>query len=259
MSVWSSCGRANRKLSRQPYAPAPAPSTVCDMSMDARPELPPRADCCEPIDPRIGRYFDRKMRQQAAAGARPTLHAASRRLLDALALEATEVAPSVLEIGCGAGALSIALVERGAASATGVDLSSESLEVARQRAAAAGLTDRTHFVLADGASVPLAAHDWVVLNRVLCCYPDLDRLLGNSIAAAHKRYAFSVPASSGARGFANRISSWLENATASLRGRPCPGYVHDIRTIEARLMDAGFRRTWSDGVRLWYVAVFDRV
>jgi hypothetical protein len=92
--------------------------------------------------------------------------------------------------------------------------------------------------------VSLAAHDWVVLDRVLCCYPDLDRLLGNSVAAAKERHVFSVPASSGWRGLANRSWIRLEDATEALRGRPCRGYVHDIRRIEARLMDAGVRRTW---------------
>ncbi|MDQ2966177.1 MAG: methyltransferase domain-containing protein [Chloroflexota bacterium] len=198
------------------------------------------------------------MRQRAADGTRPALHSVSQRVFDALAVDATATAPSVLEIGCGGGALSIGLLERGATSATGVDLSTESLEVARGRAEVAGLSDRIRFEPGDGALIPLAPHDWVVLDRVLCCYPDLDRLLGNSVSAAQNRYAFSVPASSGWRGFANRIWFWLEDATESLRGQPCRGYVHDIRRIEARLKDAGFRRTRSGVARLWYVAVFDR-
>ena len=234
------------------------PATVCDMPVNAEPGPPPRAGCCEPLDPRIARHFDRKIRQRAANGALPALHAVSQRLLDALAVDASEAAPSVLELGCGGGALIIGLLERGATSATGVDLSTESLEVAGRRAEAAGLTDRTRFELGDGARVPLAPHDWVVLDRVLCCYPDLDRLLGNSVSAAQKRYAFSVPASSGWRGLANRLWIRLEDATEALRGRPCRGYVHDIETIEARLMDAGFHRTRRSVARLWYVAVFDR-
>lgn len=229
------------------------------MSVNDEPEPSTSAECCSPIDPRIARHFDTKMRQRLATGTRPALHAVSRRLLDALAVDAVAAAPSVLEVGCGGGALCIALLERGAASANGVDLSAASLEVARGRAEAAGLADQTRFELGDGALVPLAPHDWVVLDRVLCCYPDLDRLVGNSVSAARQRYAFSVPASSGWPGVVNRIWSWLEEATEWLRGRPCRGYVHAVTTIEARLTDAGFRRTRSSTARLWYVAVFDRV
>lgn len=198
------------------------------------------------------------MRQRGEGGALPALHPVSQRLFDTLAVDATDMAPSVLELGCGGGVLIIDLLERGATSATGVDLSTESLEVARRRTEAVGLTERTRFESGDGALVSLAPHDWVVLDRVLCCYPDLDRLLENSVAAAKERFAFSVPASSGWRGLANRSWIRLEDATEALRGRPCRGYVHDIKRIEARLMDAGFRRTRSSVERLWYVAVFDR-
>lgn len=198
------------------------------------------------------------MRQRGEGGALPALHPVSQRLFDTLAVDATDMAPSVLELGCGGGVLIIDLLERGATSATGVDLSTESLEVARRRTEAAGLKERARFESGDGALVSLAPHDWVVLDRVLCCYPDLDRLLGNSVAAAKERYVFSVPASSGWRGLANRSWIRLEDATEAVRGRPCRGYVHDIRRIEARLMDAGFRRTRSSVERLWYVAVFDR-
>ena len=237
----------------------PASATVCDMPMKAEPGPQPRPDCCEPRDPRIARHFDRKWRQRADGEPLPPVHAVSQRLLDALAVDVGEAAPSVLDLGCGGGALIIGLLERGATVATGVDLSAESLDEARRRATEAGLAERTSFHVGDGAMVPLVPHDWVVLNRVLCCYPDLDRLLGNSVSAAHKRYAFSVPVSSGWRGLANRLWVRLEDATAMLRGRPCPGYVHDIRRIEARLVDAGFRRTRSSVARLWYVAVFDRI
>lgn len=186
------------------------------------------------------------------------MHAVSQRLYAALALEVGEQAPSVLELGCGSGALTVALLERGASTASGVDLSPGSLAVARRRAAEAGLTERTSFEVGDGALVPLTPQDWVVLDRVLCCYADLDRLLRNSIAAARRRYAFSVPVSSGWRGVLNRAIGWLEDTTNLLRGRPCPGFVHDIRQIEARLAAAGFRRTRSGAEGLWYVAVFDR-
>lgn len=228
------------------------------MPENQEPELQPCADCCGPHDARIARHFDRMWRQRATRGALPALHPVSQRLLDALAVDVGEAAPSVLELGCGGGALVINLLERGATSASGVDLSAESLEVARRRSADAGLADRSSFQVGDGASVPLAPHDWVVLDRVLCCYPELDRLLGNSVSAAQKRYAFSVPVSSGWRGLTNRLWIRLEDAADALRGQPCRGYVHDIRKIEARLVDAGFHRTRSSVARLWYVAVFDR-
>jgi len=160
--------------------------------------------------------------------------------------------------GLRTGALSVNLLERGASRVTGVDLSPASIEAARRRAAERGVADRAVFVVGDGALAPLELHDWVVLDRVLCCYGDLGRLMDKSIAAAAVRYAFSVPLSSGVRGIVNRLLRAAENATNVLRGRPCPGYGHDVRKIEDRLRRAGFARVGAVTAGLWYLAIFER-
>lgn len=197
------------------------------------------------------------MRRAAAAGQTFALGPVSRRLLSRLADVADE-RPSVLELGCGPGALTMALLERGAARATGIDLSPESIDVARRRAAQTGAGDRSDFLVGDAASVALEPHDWVVLDKVICCYRDMEGLVAKSMAAAKHRYVFVVPDSRGVRGLLNRVWVWLENATNALRGRPCPGYVHDVRVIEDRLHQAGFRRVRAATFRLWYLATFER-
>jgi SAM-dependent methyltransferase len=215
-------------------------------------------DCCgSGADPRIARHFDRKMHERVATGELPSLHFVSRRVLEALG-DVAESRPSVLELGCGGGALTVSLLERGAARASGIDLSPASIEIARRRAEEAGVSAGTSFEVGDGASIKLERHDWVVLDRVICCYRDVHRLLDNSIDAAGRRYAFSVPESRGLRGLINRAIVWLEDITNALRGKPCPGYVHDIRRIEQRLTAAGYRQIRAATAGLWYVAVFER-
>jgi magnesium-protoporphyrin O-methyltransferase len=215
-----------------------------------------REDCCS-ADPRIARHFDKAMRERAMTGEFPEMVRVSRRLLEMLA-DVDELRPTVLELGAGSGGLSVALLERGAAAADGVDLSPESVATARRRAEAAGVAERANFRLGDGAQVPLSVHDWVILDRVICCYAHVDRLLANAIGACARRFIFSVPPSSGWQGFIARAIVNLENAFNRFRGRPCPGYVHSVRKIEARLTSAGFRRTNSARVSLWYAAVWER-
>lgn len=223
-------------------------------------EVVTSADCCTPKaidrDPRIARHFDHRTQQRTAGGVLPEMMPVTRRLLDQLA-DVREIRPTVLELGCGTGALTVELLNRGAARADGVDLSAESLATARRRAAEAGVDDRVKFEAGDGAQVSLAVHDWVILDRVICCYPDVNGLLGNSIKAAGSRYAFTVPNSRGWRGILARMMVWFRDLVGRLERVPCPGYVHSIDLIEGRLAAAGFSLR-SQVNRLWYSAVWER-
>ncbi|HEY8988832.1 MAG TPA: class I SAM-dependent methyltransferase [Candidatus Limnocylindrales bacterium] len=154
--------------------------------------------------------------------------------------------------------LLLALTQAGAASATGVDLSAASIDAARNRFEQAQLSDRVRLSVGDAARVLLESQDWVILDRVMCCYPDIERLLANTLPAARRLYAFTVPSSRGWRGVIARLEEWLENAWNSLRGRPCPGYVHDLDLIERRLTSAGFRLRHRDHQRLWHIAIYER-
>jgi magnesium-protoporphyrin O-methyltransferase len=215
------------------------------------------ADCCGTPDPRIGSHFDHLTRQRTAGGVMPPMVNVSARLLDQLS-DVAEVRPSVLELGCGSAGLMVALLSRGATRADGVDLSPEALAVARRRADAAGIGQRATFELGDAARATLVPHDWVVLDRVICCYPDVEALLGNAIAAATKRFAYSVPRSRGLWGLFNRVGWGFEAFIANLQHGPCPGYVHSLDRIESRLSAAGFVRRSTANYWLWYTAVWER-
>ena len=214
-------------------------------------------ECACPADGRIARFFDARLAERLAKCQDPGLVAVSQRLRDALlSLDPTD--KTLLELGCGRGLLVLELVRAGAARATGVDLSPASVDEARKRFERAQLSERVHLTVGDAARVPLEPHDWVILDRVMCCYPDVERLLANTLPAATQIFAFTVPTSRGWRGIGARLDSWFENVWNTLRGRPCPGYVHDLDLIEQRLAAAGFRRRHSGHQRLWHIAVYER-
>jgi SAM-dependent methyltransferase len=218
---------------------------------------PERPDCDCPADPRIARFFDRRSLGRRGAGDRYEMGNVSKALLAAL-LRAGPAGQSVLELGCGPGALLTELLVAGAAQGSGVDLSAETLAEARERLDDAGVADRASLTVGDAAEVSLDAHDWVVLDKVICCYPAIRALLANSVPAARRLYAFAVPASYGWRGVVARVGFALENMTLAVLGRPCPGYVHDVRLIEGRLRDAGFRPSYRGTSHTWQIAVFER-
>ncbi len=210
--------------------------------------------CACDAGPSIGDYFDRKVRS-ASPAASPTLHATSRAILDLLGpLEGT----TLLELGTGRGGLLLEALRSGASAVSGVDLSTASIEAARQRVAAAGLGERATLTVGDGARIELVPHDSVVLDRVICCYPAADALVANASRAARSRMAFSVPDSRGWRGGLARLALALENAWHRLRGASCRTFVHDLDRIEAALTTAGFQLVARTNRGLWYIAAFER-
>ena len=221
---------------------------------DSQNERPTTDDCCiDPADPSAFRRVD----SEADCRWRDATDATG----DATPLgqlqDAEQIKPTLLELGSGSGALTVALLSLGVARADGIDLSPEGVATARRRADAAGVGDRVTFEVGDGAQVPLAKHDWVVLDRVMCCYPDVDRLLANAIPAAGSRFAFSVPNSRGWRGIVTKILIPLEFVVTTLQRIPCPAYVHSLDTIEGRLKAEGFSLR-SRTIGFWYTAVWER-
>lgn len=169
---------------------------------------------------------------------------------------------SVLDVGCGIGDLAIEAVTRGATRAFGVELSAKAVEEARHLAVDRRVADRTSFDVGDGSKVPLPQADVVVLNRVFCCYPDVDALLENSLSAARSVYAFTTPPSTGLRGALVRSQTRFANLWYRLRDRKFQGFrvfVHDVGRIDARVRAAGFHPIRSERRRVvWHMAVYVR-
>ncbi len=168
---------------------------------------------------------------------------------------------TLLDVGCGTGDLALAALERGAARAEGIDLGPGAIEEARSLAADRELSDRVAFSVGDGAIDPLSRHDVVALNRVLCCYPKVDRLLANSLGAAREIYAYTAPIHTGILGRFNRLSVAIGNAWFRLRDRKFRGFrafVHDLDEVDRTIERAGFRRALGAHRRRWQLALFTR-
>jgi magnesium-protoporphyrin O-methyltransferase len=215
------------------------------------------------VDDERGCCVDRwAARNAKRARDREVVSPVSRRLLDTihgLGLQGR----SVLDLGCGTGDLALAALARGADRATGIDLGAGAIDEARRLSEERGLADRATFSVGDGATSPLQQHDVVVLNRVYCCYPNVDGLLSNSLPAARRVYAFTVPVSRGIAGVFNRIQIGVENLWYRLRDKKFKGFrvfVHDVEEIDRRVMDAGFVRVTARRVRFdWHLAVYERL
>jgi SAM-dependent methyltransferase len=209
-------------------------------------------DCC--FDDWVGHWSKRVRRKPTAAGVTMTL------------LEALEEAGvrdrTVLDIGCGIGDVATGTLLRGASGATGIELSPRAVAEARVLAAERGVGDRATFVIGDGAKADLPPSDVVVLNRVYCCYPDIENLLGRSLAAARHVYAFTAPPSTGVLGLIAKVQARLSNVYYRLRDAKFRGFrvfVHDLDRVDAAVRSAGFSRVrWERRRLAWQLAVYAR-
>jgi magnesium-protoporphyrin O-methyltransferase len=125
--------------------------------------------------------FSRKSAERDARSFRERGVRGSARTLVELAGDVRD--ETVLDVGGGVGAIGLALLARGAARSTTVELSSGYDDAARTLAREQGVEERVARRVGDFATEPLDPHDVVVLHRVVCCYPDADALL--DAAAAH--------------------------------------------------------------------------
>jgi SAM-dependent methyltransferase len=166
----------------------------------------------------------------------------------------------VLDVGCGAGDLSLAAVAHGASRALGMDLGRGAVAEARGLAGTRGLADRVTFEVADASTASLPASDVVVLNRVVCCYPRVESLISNTLGAAGSMYAVSAPTDRGLAGALNAFVMWWSNGWFRLRRRKFGDFrvfLHDLAAIDARVRAQGFaqihheRRHWVWDIAVW--------
>lgn len=162
----------------------------------------------------------------------------------------------ILEIGCGVGALHLTLLNRGAARATGIDISSKMIASAQQLAAEMHLQGRTQYQQGDFVALhehlPLA--DIAILDKVVCCYTDARALIARSTAKTRRLYAVSFPRQSWivrlAFGLANLFLRLLRSSF-----HPC---YHPPAQIESWIAEQGFEKQYSATTFIWSVQVYDR-
>jgi SAM-dependent methyltransferase len=205
----------------------------------------------------IANCFDGCACSSAARSRRRGPVGVSRLLIEGLTGAGIERA-SVLDVGCGVGGLSRELLTKGAARATGIDLSPKSIAEATRLAAEAGLAERATSSVGDGATATLTRHDAVVLDKVMCCYPDVNGLLANTIPAAGRIYAFSAPCSKGIRGAVAKVGIALFNVTRRFTRSGFRVFVHDLSKVEAALAQSGFEQNMVAHKTMWHAAVYVR-
>jgi 16S rRNA G966 N2-methylase RsmD len=211
-------------------------------------------DCCD--QPGYQTVFsDRFARHVARSYRKRGLDRTQRRMVSFLTDRGIKDA-SVLEIGGGVGEMQIELLSHGAREATNLEISSSYETQAAALLERFGMTDRVTRRFVDIATSPeeVEPADVVVLHRVVCCYPDYERLL--SAAASHAKHLliYSHPPRNPLR----RMMISCENLLHRLRGNDFRAFVHPpaamIKAAQAQGLSVSYRHRGMS----WNIVGFDR-
>lgn len=179
----------------------------------------------------------------------------TRLLLDGLKSEGVQGA-TILDIGAGIGVVHHELLVAGARSAVHVDATDGNIHVAEQEATRQGHGERVTFLRGDFVDLApeITAADIVTLDRVICCYDDMDQLVQASAAKARRLYGAVYPRER----WVLKVWILFENLFRRILGNPFRTYIHPIAAIDEILRRDGLHQRWMRDTFAWRVAVYAR-
>jgi magnesium-protoporphyrin O-methyltransferase len=211
-------------------------------------------DCCDPTPYR--RFFNRKeaernLRHYRKKGLGPLTTG----MIDFLVSTDVQGA-DVLEVGGGVGAFQIELLKEGVSSTVNAELSAGYEDAALKLAREEGVEDRITRRLGDFVEQrdEFDPADIVVMNRVVCCYPWMEKLMTAAVAKTGKYLALVFP----------REKWWVKsglglgNGFMAVRGCDFRAFVHPVDEIEAIATNAGLVVRHSDHNLVWQALVLER-
>jgi len=179
----------------------------------------------------------------------------TRLLVDALRAAGVANA-SVLDIGGGVGVIHHELLRAGAAQATDIDASSAYLAAARGESVRLGHAERVTYMHGDFVALAarVAPAEIVVLDRVVCCYPDMPALVGAAAAHTTRLLGLVYP----------RDVWWVRagvravNLGLALQRSAFRLFCHPTVAVDAELRRAGLTLRLQRASGPWQVVVYER-
>jgi magnesium-protoporphyrin O-methyltransferase len=202
-------------------------------------------------------FSDKGARRELRRYLRNGLGGDDAKLIAAWAEEGGLDGASVVEVGGGIGQIQTELLRRGAAAGRVVEVVVGYEDAASELARAAGVAERTSFVLADllEEAEDVEPADIVVLRRVVCCSPRGPELLGIAAGKARRTLLASYPRDRAV----TRVFSRLENVLFALIRKRFRSFVHAPEELERQVARHGLRRMRTSRGWIWETAQFDAV
>ena len=200
-------------------------------------------------------FGDRTARRNIRKYRRSGPYGTTKRLLAALR-DVVGPKETLLDVGGGVGMIAHEMLATGTSSAVIVDASPAFLAAARDESERRLTEDRLRLQLGDAVELrdQVPSADVVTLDKVVCCYVDMESLIAITASRARRLMALAYP----------RDDWWVRalvacgNFALRLKGSDFRSYVHRNAAIEAALRRAGLAPRSLRRGPFWIVAVFER-
>ena len=163
----------------------------------------------------------------------------------------------MLDIGCGVGSMHLTLLNEGAGRAIGVDVSEGMLREEKRFAHEFGLAAKTDYIAGDftqlSPSIPQS--DVTILDKVVYCYEDVERLMRTSTEKTRQTYALSHPRE-------NLLMKMLFKGhltLASIFHWSFHPFWHDWAEVRSLVVSSGFELVYENATISWQVLVYERI
>lgn len=163
---------------------------------------------------------------------------------------------TLLDIGGGVGVLQHELLKRGAKATTNVDASFSYQEKARELGKTNGTSQQMSFYHGDFVDHEKAIdqHDIVTLERVVCCYPDVQELITTTTNKSKRIYALVYPLDN----FLSRLLIKVTHVYFWFKKNPFRTFVHSEKMMHELIEAQGFELVKRDRKSFWRIAVYRR-
>jgi magnesium-protoporphyrin O-methyltransferase len=191
--------------------------------------------------------LERYQNEGAAKTTRQLIAAISRQGLKGMTL---------LDIGGGLGGIQHALLAGGVVQATYVDASSAYMKAAREEAIRREIDEQITFLHGDFVDLAeeIPSAEIVTLDRVVCCYDDMQALVRLSAKKARKLYGMVFPRDL----WLFRLLLPVANFFLSLTGTPFRIFIHSTEQVEQILREQGLEPSYYRKSGFWQIMVYSR-
>lgn len=214
-------------------------------------------DCCSHpgIAQSTGKFFSKRSKWYARSFRKGKLEKIQQFVIAELCKEQL-TNKTILDIGSGVGKLHLTLLQRGAGFATGIDMSEEMIGHAKSFASKLGVMQNTAYILGDFLTLSheVSSADITMLDKVICCYENLEGLITASADKTKEIYVLIYPPDT----ILVKLIFKIEIAIAKIFRSGFRPYWHQWSNVRVLMNRLNFSLTSSQSTLLWKADIYRR-